>query len=163
MKKRKNKIKFNINGIKKWLFKSKFNFFIILLSIIGIALGTYLFGFLFSVVLFIILDIILLGIHWFLNKGTAIQVRKKKKFMLILFLILCITGLVGSIIFAIIIVKEAPEFNPENLYTKESSILYDKDGEVYAKLGAEQRIKITYDQIPQVLIDAIIATEDSRF
>ena len=163
MKKRKNKIKFNINGIKKWLFKSKFNFFVILLSIIGIALGTYLFGFLFSVVLFIILDIIILGIHWFLNKGTAIQVRKKKKFTLILFLILCIIGLVGSIIFAIIIVKEAPEFNPENLYTKESSILYDKDGEIYAKLGAEQRIKITYDQIPQVLIDAIIATEDSRF
>ena len=163
MKKRKNKIKFNINGIKKWLFKSKFNFFVILLSIIGIALGTYLFGFLFSAVLFIVLDIILFGIHWFLNKGTAVQVRKKKKFTLILFLILCIIGLVGSIVFAIIIVKEAPEFNPENLYTKESSVLYDKDGEVYAKLGAEQRIKITYDQIPQVLIDAIIATEDSRF
>ena len=163
MKKRKNKIKFNINGIKKWLFKSKFNFIVILLSIIGIALGTYLFGFLFSAVLFIVLDIILFGIHWFLNKGTAVQVRKKKKFTLILFLILCIIGLVGSIVFAIIIVKEAPEFNPENLYTKESSVLYDKDGEVYAKLGAEQRIKITYDQIPQVLIDAIIATEDSRF
>ena len=163
MKKRKNKIKFNINGIKKWLFKSKFNFFVILLSIIGVALGTYLFGFLFSAVLFLVLDIILFGIHWFLNKGTAVQVRKKKKFTLILFLILCIIGLVGSIVFAIIIVKEAPEFNPENLYTKESSVLYDKDGEVYAKLGAEQRIKITYDQIPQVLIDAIIATEDSRF
>ena len=163
MKKRKNKIKFNISGIKRWLFKSKFNFFVILLSIIGVALGTYLFGFLFSAVLFIVLDIILFGIHWFLNKGTAVQVRKKKKFTLILFLILCIIGLVGSIVFAIIIVKEAPEFNPENLYTKESSVLYDKDGEVYAKLGAEQRIKITYDQIPQVLIDAIIATEDSRF
>lgn len=166
MKKRKNTIKLkklNINGIKKWLFKSKFNFFVILLSIIGIALGTYLFGFLFSIILFAILDIILLGIHWFLNKGTAVQVRKKKKFALILFLILCIIGLVGSIVFAIIIVREAPEFNPENLYTKESSVLYDKDGEVYAKLGAEQRIKITYDQIPQVLIDAIIATEDSRF
>ena len=163
MKKRKNKIKFNISGIKRWLFKSKFNFFVILLSIIGVALGTYLFGFLFSAVLFLVLDIILFGIHWFLNKGTAVQVRKKKKFTLILFLILCIIGLVGSIVFAIIIVKEAPEFNPENLYTKESSVLYDKDGEVYAKLGAEQRIKITYDQIPQVLIDAIIATEDSRF
>ena len=79
MKKRKNKIKFNINGIKKWLFKSKFNFIVILLSIIGVALGTYLFGFLFSAVLFLVLDIILFGIHWFLNKGTAVQVRKKKK------------------------------------------------------------------------------------
>ena len=49
MKKRKNKIKFHISGIKRWLFKSKFNFFVILLSIIGVALGTYLFGFLFPI------------------------------------------------------------------------------------------------------------------
>lgn len=166
MKKKKNTIKFkkpNINKIKKWLLKSKFNLFVIILSIIGVALGTYLLGFLFSLILFVVFDVIILGIHWFLNKGTAVQVRKKKKIALILFLILCIIGLVGSIVFATIIVKEAPEFNPENLYTKESSVLYDKDGEIYAKLGAEQRIKITYDQIPQVLIDAIIATEDSRF
>ena len=163
MKKRKKKTNFSLGKIKKWLFKSKFNFFVTLLSIIGIAIGTYLLGFLFSIILFIILDIIIFGIHWFLNKGTAVQVRKKKKFALILFLILCIIGLIGIVGLAIIIVKDAPEFNPENLYTKEATILYDKDGEVYAKLGAEQRIKITYDQIPEVLVDAIIATEDSRF
>ncbi len=166
MKKKKNTMKLkkiNTQNIKKWLFKSKFNLFVTLLSVIGVALGTYLFGFLFSIVLFAIFDIILFVIYWFLNKGTAVQVRKKKKIALIIFLTLCAIVLVGSIIFAIIIVKDAPEFNPENLYTKESSVLYDKDGEVYAKLGAEQRIKITYDQIPQVLIDAIIATEDSRF
>lgn len=166
MKKKKSKMnlkKVDTKNIKKWLFKSKFNLFVTLLTIIGVALGSYLFGFLFSVILFVILDIILFGIYWFLNKGTAVQVRKKKKIALIIFLTLCAIGLVGSIVFAIIIVKDAPEFNPENLYTKESSVLYDKDGEVYAKLGAEQRIKITYDQIPQVLIDAIIATEDSRF
>ena len=33
----------------------------------------------------------------------------------------------------------------------------------YAKLGTEVRQKITYDELPQVLIDALIATEDSRF
>ena len=163
MTKKRNNKKINFNTIKKWLFKSKFNLIVSILTIVGILLGTYLFGFIFSLILFAILDIIVFGIHWFLNKGTAVQVRKKKKVALIIFLILCIVGLVGIVGFAILIVKEAPDFNPENLYTKESSVLYDKDGEVYAKLGAEQRIKITYEQIPQVLVDAIIATEDSRF
>lgn len=163
MTKKRNNKKINFNTIKKWLFKSKFNLIVSILTIVGILLGTYLFGFIFSLILFAILDIIVFGIHWFLNKGTAVQVRKKKKIALIIFLILCIVGLVGIVGFAILIVKEAPDFNPENLYTKESSVLYDKDGEVYAKLGAEQRIKITYEQIPQVLVDAIIATEDSRF
>ena len=163
MTKKRNNKKINFNTIKKWLFKSKFNLRVSILTIVGILLGTYLFGFIFSLILFAILDIIVFGIHWFLNKGTAVQVRKKKKVTLIIFLIICIIGLVGIVGFAILIVKEAPDFNPENLYTKESSVLYDKDGEIYAKLGAEQRIKITYDQIPQVLVDAIIATEDSRF
>lgn len=155
--------KLNFNKIKKWIFKSKFNLIITILSVIGIALGTYLLGFIYSLILFIIVDAILIGVHWFLNKGTAVQVRKKKKMALIIFLILCIVGLLGIFAFSIVIVKSAPDFDPERLYTKEASVLYDKDGEVFAKLGAEQRIKITYDQIPQVLVDAIIATEDSRF
>ncbi len=164
MKKKKIKLKkISFNTITKFLFKNKFNFITILLSIIGTILGSYVFGLIYSLILFIIFDIFVIGIHSFLNKGTKAQVRKKKKITLMLFLILCIVGLVGVISFAIYIVKEAPDFNPENLYTKEATVLYDKDGEIFAKLGAEQRIKITYDQIPQVLIDAIIATEDARF
>ena len=46
---------------------------------------------------------------------------------------------------------------------KESSIVYDKNGEVIGKLGAEKRKTIAYDEMPEVLIDAIIATEDSRY
>ena len=38
-----------------------------------------------------------------------------------------------------------------------------RSGEIYAKLGSEKREKISYDEMSQVLIDAIIATEDSRF
>lgn len=163
MKKRKNEKKLDFKQIKKWIFKSKFNLILTILNIIGLALGIYLLGFIFSIVLFAIIDVIVIAIHYFLNKGTAVQVRKKKKIAIMIFLILCIVGLVGIITFSIIVIKSAPDFDPEKLYTKEASVLYDKDGEIIAKLGAEQRIKISYDQIPQVLIDAIIATEDSRF
>ena len=61
------------------------------------------------------------------------------------------------------IVKEALDFDPKNLYTQESSIIYGSNGEEIAKLGTEKREKISYDQMPQILIDAIVATEDSTF
>ena len=49
------------------------------------------------------------------------------------------------------------------MFEKEASRVYDINGNLFATLGTEQRQKVTYDQLPQVLIDAIIATEDSRF
>ena len=157
MKKSRKKINF------KNFFKSKFNIIMCLLNIIGIILGTYILGFLTTLILFLIFDVVMFGLHYILNKGTAAQKKKKKKIVLITLLSLFITGLIAVIAFLIMIVNEAPEFKEENLYTKEASVLYDKDGEVITRLGAEQRIKITYDQLPQVLIDAIIATEDSRY
>ncbi|MEG2311536.1 MAG: transglycosylase domain-containing protein [Bacilli bacterium] len=67
------------------------------------------------------------------------------------------------IIMMLFIIITAPPFNSKNLYHQESSILYDNNNEVFAKLGSEKREIITYDQLPEVLVDAIIATEDSRF
>lgn len=61
------------------------------------------------------------------------------------------------------IVVQAPKFDVKNLDTKEPTILYDKDGNEFEKLGSEMRDKITYDELPEVLVDAIVATEDSRF
>ena len=49
------------------------------------------------------------------------------------------------------------------MYSTESSILYDRNGNQAGKLGVEKRKNVNYNDLPQVLIDAIIATEDSRF
>lgn len=57
----------------------------------------------------------------------------------------------------------APKLDAAKLDDAFSSKIYDKDGELFADLGAEQRTKITYGDLPDVLIDAVIATEDSRF
>ena len=35
--------------------------------------------------------------------------------------------------------------------------------QIFIPIGTEDRVILTYDQIPEVLINAIIATEDSRF
>ena len=89
--------------------------------------------------------------------------RKIIKFLLNFILIMILLGLIASIVFIIYIVINAPDFNPDNLYRAESSVIYDKDGNQIAKIGVEKRKKVSYDDLPQVLIDAIVATEDSRF
>ncbi len=55
------------------------------------------------------------------------------------------------------------KFDPNALKNQDQTIVYDVNNEVIAKLGTEKRESVSYDQLPQVLIDAIVATEDSRF
>lgn len=57
----------------------------------------------------------------------------------------------------------APEFNSNLLYKKESSNIYDSKGDLIATIGTEKRQIVSFEELPQVLVDAIIATEDSRF
>ena len=91
---------------------------------------------------------------------------KKKKLVniiLITILSLGILAMVGAIAFIGYVVAEAPKFDVKQLNAKEPSILYDINNEEYEKLGSEMREKISYDELPEVLVDAIVATEDSRF
>ena len=100
------------------------------------------------------------------KKKVKSKKKDKKKIWNTIITVVLIMMLLGVLlVFAFVgyVVISAPEFNPSNLFRKESSIMYDKDGEVIAKLGSEIRKTITYDQMPQVLVEAIIATEDSRF
>nr|WP_255555547.1 PBP1A family penicillin-binding protein [Enterovibrio paralichthyis] len=41
--------------------------------------------------------------------------------------------------------------------------VYSADGKLISQFGEKRRIPVTYEEIPQDLIDALIATEDSRF
>ena len=100
------------------------------------------------------------------KKGKVKDKTKKKKIgkkILMVCLILGIVCLVAFGIFMFFIIKDAPEFSPDKLYHQEASILYSSDGTIIKKLGSENRETISYDQLPEVLVDAIVATEDSRF
>jgi len=59
---------------------------------------------------------------------------------------------------------EMPSFteleNPQNLFASE---VITRDGKVLGRYFRENRSSVTYDQLPQNLIDALIATEDVRF
>lgn len=92
--------------------------------------------------------------------------KKKKKLwtiLLIIFLSFVVLVVAAICLFIGYIVKNAPKFDPKELYHQEPSILYDIDGKEFGYLGEENREMVSYEDLPEVLIDAIVATEDSRF
>lgn len=142
------------------------------ISLILLILMSFKLGFVFS---FIFLGIIN-AIYFILSnkkkedekKGVLKKNVKKKqknrlKKILLILLWLFIAFFLACIAFFAYIAIQAPEFNEELLYLTDPSVVLDKDGKEIAKLGAEQRIILSYDELPEVLVDAVIATEDSRF
>ena len=84
--------------------------------------------------------------------------KKLLKILLIIFLSGLILALIGMISLFLYIKSIAPELD-----RSESTLIYDRNGNEIAKLGTEKREIISYEELPEVLIDAIVATEDARF
>ncbi len=98
------------------------------------------------------------------NTENTNKPKKTKTIILSSLLILGITIVTLILVFALYIIITSPNFDRDELYSKESTVLYYNDGVTeLARIGAEDRVLVTYDELPQVLVDAIIATEDSRF
>ncbi|SES79953.1 penicillin-binding protein 1A [Oceanobacillus limi] len=86
-----------------------------------------------------------------------------KKILLSVFIFFLVIGIGVAGLFTYYIAT-APKIDASKLDVPSSSIVYDKNGEVIGDLaGEEKRTKIKYDDLPQVLIDAVTATEDARF
>lgn len=107
---------------------------------------------------------IIVGVAHLLRKAK--NDKKKKKIINIILIIILGLGILCLALFAaflVYITVTAPEFDAKKLDTKEMSIFYDKDEKKYAETGDERREKISYENLPQVFVDALVATEDSRF
>ena len=89
--------------------------------------------------------------------------RKWWKKLLSVFLVLGALGVFAVFAFCIYIVSTCGEFDPNALANQDQTIIYDSQDNIIGKLGMEKRESVSYDDLPQVLIDAIIATEDSRY
>lgn len=141
------------------------NFILIVLGVIlALLIVSY---FIMGLTLTIVLGVgilIILGIARILDKIKN-KPKQRKIFNIILIIFLTIALLCCGLMIAFFayIVYEAPEFNIEELNKREASILYDSDGIERARIGSELRENVTYDDLPEVFIDALIATEDSRF
>ena len=135
------------------------------LATIALLLLCYMtFGIEFTILIAVFIGIII-GVGILLGK---IKNKKKKRkivsLLLIVFLSLGIILLCGFCGFMIYIKVQAdPKYKNAKLNTLEVSRIYDKDGNEFAKIGSENREKVKYEDLPEVLVDAIIATEDARF
>ncbi len=89
--------------------------------------------------------------------------KKKRHILLIAFMTCLIVGALSCLAGCIYIILNAPEFDVELLFPQSMSVLHDMNGGVLAEIGAERRENVTYDELPEVLVDAIVATEDSKF
>ena len=107
---------------------------------------------------------IIVGVSQLLRKTK--NDKKKRKILNIVLIVILGLGILCLALFAaflVYITVTAPEFDAKDLDSKEMSIYLDKDNNEFYKKGEERREKITYEELPQVFIDALIATEDSRF
>lgn len=152
-----------VDKISKFIKNNIYDIVLAILSIIALIIGTVAIGFKKSIIIVLAIDIII----WFLPVVSFIGNKSKRKIkrrtFAQVFLWIVIAGLMCCIGFALFIVIKSPEFNPNNLYKKEATVVYDKDGAIIAKLGSQMREKVTYEELPEVLVDAIVATEDSQF
>ena len=92
---------------------------------------------------------------------------KPKKSLFEIFLIivisLAILGFAAGVSFFTYIVVNSPTFDPDALFSQEASIILDIHGNEFARVGGQMRENVTFDDLPEVFLDAIIAAEDARF
>jgi penicillin-binding protein 1A len=79
--------------------------------------------------------------------------------------ILTLTIVIGSagFIYLTSMLATAPKLRVEDFNPKQSSSIFDRDGELIMNVGEELRKNVSYEDLPQVFVDAFVAMEDSRF
>lgn len=102
------------------------------------------------------------------QKNSKTKNKKKKKGsifkkILITVLIVGLAGLLfGGGLFAYYASK-APDLNEEDFVDPITTEIKDVNGDVFARIGAENREFVSYDEIPPVVENAVLAIEDNRF
>ncbi|WP_236559690.1 penicillin-binding protein 1A [Colwellia sp. 20A7] len=88
------------------------------------------------------------------------SVSKIIKSVLALFFI----GILSIVILYLTLRSELPDINYlEDVQWQTPMQIYSNDGLLISQFGEKKRIPLTFDEIPQQLIDALLATEDDRF
>lgn len=133
--------------------------FITILTVLGLIFMNWFF----TLVLVLGILLIIWLSNWFSKKKKKKWVRITINCIAILVLLCAIAGVGGVAWFLNYVVENSPEFNEDALVMTQTTKVYDSSGIEIAELGTEKREIIKYDQMSEVLIDALIATEDSRF
>ncbi len=105
------------------------------------------------------------------TKPLNLPVKKKRKYifkniMTLIVLIILVIGIsigVFGLTLANRMVQDAPELVLSDFVSNESTKIYDGNGELIQEIGTYLRENITYEEMPEGLIDAFLSIEDSRY
>lgn len=96
------------------------------------------------------------------------QKRKRKKLnrrrFFLLMLLIAVLGAVCvgcGLVYAS--VRDAAKFNPANLESAASTMIYDQDGKLITQLGIKNSVPIDLEDVPENVIQAFLAIEDPDF
>ena len=71
--------------------------------------------------------------------------------------------LIAGLIFMFTMLSGKPEVKAEDFISDQSTEIYDRNGDIIAEVGYVKRTNVGYEDLPNVVVDAFVATEDSRF
>lgn len=105
------------------------------------------------------------------GKRRGRKVKKKKSIfrrIIRICLALFITACLAVCCYSAVVIAKAPKIDPNNIYSmlNESSIIYDQKGKEISKIysGTDgNRTNVDYEQIPEDMVNAIVAIEDKTF
>ena len=137
--------------------------FMVITSLLFLIVGYFALSIWVAIPFTILYILILLLVRVIDRYPIGSKKRKRAKACFLLLLLLGILGILAFILFFIAVILSSPEFDVKKLERNETTIIYDNKKEIIAAIGSEKREKLEYDELPNVLVDAIVATEDSRF
>jgi penicillin-binding protein 1A len=99
-----------------------------------------------------------------LARNTKRKRRVKTGRLLLFFglLFVLLLGVTATGLLAVSI-KDIPAWNTEALFSSNSTLIYDKDNKLAAKVGVENRVPVSLKNIPLTVQQAFLAAEDHRF
>lgn len=93
-------------------------------------------------------------------KGKGKSIAKKIFLTMVVVGFLCLVGGLGTFAY---FVSDAPKLDPQKLKVPVPSKIYDMNKELVTELGTEKRDLVEFNEIPDLMKNAVLATEDVRF
>ncbi|CAH0186115.1 Penicillin-binding protein 1A/1B [Peribacillus sp. Bi96] len=100
------------------------------------------------------------------NKGPKKGPKKPANMLKRIFLILVTIGIIGLVAGGAAMayfISDAPKLDEKLLKDPVTSKILDENGKLLAEVGTENRDYVNYEDIPDLVEEAFLATEDSRF
>lgn len=97
------------------------------------------------------------------NTKSKTSLKHTVKTLVLLAMLLATLGGFIGVTYIVVVLQGAPTISVADFESSQSSKVYDATGTLVADVGLQIRDNISYDDLPQNVINAFVSIEDSRF